>query len=239
VKVVVALAGEMQATELLRERVRDADLIVAADNGAARLVAIGLKPDRIIGDFDSIDPALLVELQMAGADVVAHPDPENKTDGQVAMELALEAGAREIVLLGAHGGERADHTLVGLLYAVARRYATNASGVGGRVTRMEGGRAGVGLGGGPEWGTAERRSVRFEGAVGDYVSLIPISAVVEGIETMGLRWAVGEGRLALGQAEGMSNAMAERTGGYTIDSGVALATHHFSTRAGAATRPRG
>jgi thiamine pyrophosphokinase len=231
VKVVVALAGEMQGTDLLRERVRDADLIVAADNGASRLTAIGLKPDRIIGDFDSIDPALLAELQMAGADAVAHPDPQNKTDGQVAMELALEVGAREILLLGAHGGDRVDHTLADLLFAVAPLYATNGRGEAVRVTVIDGWTEAVGLGVGPEWGASERRSVAFTGAAGDYVSLIPISTSVEGIETSGLRWALREARLALGQAEGLSNELAGPEGGFSIASGVALATHQFSRRA--------
>ena len=230
-KVVVALAGEMEATDLLRERVRDADLIVAADNGASRLVAIGLKPDRIIGDFDSIDPALLAELQMAGADAVAHPDPQNKTDGQVAMELALEGGAREIVLLGTHGGLRADHTLANLLFAVTPLYAVNGRGQAVQVTVIDGWTEAVGLGVGPEWDAPERRSVQFTGTAGDYVSLVPISAAVEGIETAGLRWSLREARLTLGQAEGVSNELAEDEGGFTIGSGIALATHQFSSRA--------
>ena len=221
----------MQATELLRERVRDADLIVAADNGASRLTAIGLKPDRIIGDFDSIDPALLAELQMAGADAVAHPDPQNKTDGQVAMELALEVGATEIVLLGAHGGERVDHTLADLLFAVAPLYGTNGRGEAVRTTVIDGWTEAVGLGIGPEWDAPARPSVAFTGEVGDYVSLIPISATVEGIETVGLRWPLRAARLTLGQGEGVSNELAEATGGFTIASGVALATHQFSRRA--------
>ncbi|HEY7332024.1 MAG TPA: thiamine diphosphokinase, partial [Candidatus Limnocylindria bacterium] len=43
-----------------------ADLVIAADGGAAFLEAIGRRPDVVVGDLDSIDAALAERLAAAG-----------------------------------------------------------------------------------------------------------------------------------------------------------------------------
>ncbi|MEE9276944.1 MAG: thiamine diphosphokinase [Dehalococcoidia bacterium] len=214
-KVVVGLGGEMQDTALLRDRVAGADLIIGADSGAARLVACGIRPNLVTGDFDSLDPALLAELQMAGTDSVPHPDPENITDAEAALRLAAERGADEVVLLGTHGAERLDHSFGSMLLTVNAAYSSL------RITIIDGWTEAVGLRG------DGRRSVRFEGETGDYVSLVALTERVTGVRTEGLRWPLRDGELRLGTTQGVSNELAGREGGFEIKGGAALATHHF------------
>ena len=143
-KIVVALGGEIADSGLLRARVAGAELTIAADSGASRLEQAGLSPDIVIGDFDSLSEAELAALRRRGVEIVPHPDPQQQTDGHVALQLAAERGASEVVLLGAGGGERLDHQLTNLLFLVALEFAalpisaislwTEAVGLHGRET---------------------------------------------------------------------------------------------------------
>ena len=97
-----------------------ADLLVAADGGARFLLQQGLRPDVVVGDFDSLAESDLTRLRDAGVDIVAHPVRKDMTDGELAVDEALRRGAGELVLAGALGA--LDHTLGHL--AILRRLAT-------------------------------------------------------------------------------------------------------------------
>ncbi len=215
----MALGGEITDTALLRARVRGAELVIAADSGADRLTAIGLRPNVVIGDFDSLRPERVAALDASGVEIVAHPHPEARTDGQVALELAAARGAAELVLLGARGGNRLDHSLGNVLFLVAGEFAAMP------ITLVSGWSEAIGL-----FGRVQgygRESIRFQGEAGDYVSLIPLSRQVLGVTTDGLRWPLDGADLSLGLPMATSNELLGTDGGFTIEDGVAIATHQF------------
>lgn len=86
-----------------------ADLVVAADGGGRFLATVGLTPDLLVGDFDSLDGAAVERARRGGARVVRHPVRKDQTDGELAVAAALGAGAHEVVLAGALGA--LDHVL--------------------------------------------------------------------------------------------------------------------------------
>ncbi|MCY3918863.1 MAG: thiamine diphosphokinase [Chloroflexi bacterium] len=210
--VVVALGGPTPDTPLLRARIADAALFIAADSGARRLAALGLRPDLLTGDFDSLTAAQREAAERAGAEVVPHPEPQQTTDGAVALRLAVERGARSIVVLGAHGGERMDHSLGNLLAffdpALGSLPVTAVDGHSEATALRAGGRA----------------SVTFEGRAGDYVSLLPVSAAVR-VSTQGLRWPLADASLSRGMSRALSNELLGTSGGYALSEGAALAVH--------------
>ncbi len=210
--VVVALSGPTPDTALLRARIADASLFIAADAGAQRLAALGLRPDVLTGDFDSLPAARREAAVRAGAEVVAHPEPQQTTDGAVALRLAVERGAESIVVLGAHGGERMDHSLGNLLAlfdpALGSLPVTAVDGHGEATALRADGRA----------------SVLFQGRAGDYVSLLPVSDAVR-VSTQGLRWPLADASLSRGMSRGLSNELLGARGGYALSQGAALAVH--------------
>jgi thiamine pyrophosphokinase len=114
---VVFLDGDYGDPGWYRALARRADLVLAADGGAGMLDRIGIRPDAVVGDFDSLDPAIAARLPAAGVELVRHPVRKDVTDGELAVEEALRRGAGEVVLVGAIGA--LDHTLGHL--AILRR----------------------------------------------------------------------------------------------------------------------
>ena len=84
------------------------DLVIAADAGYRTCLALGLQPDLLVGDFDSMEaPADFPNLLRA-------PVEKDDTDTLAAIRLGLDRGCREFYLYGGTGGPRLDHTLANL-----------------------------------------------------------------------------------------------------------------------------
>ena len=67
------------------------DTIIAADGGGRHCRQLGLTPDILIGDFDSLEPADLEAFVAAGARIVRHPARKDYTDLELALLLAQPA----------------------------------------------------------------------------------------------------------------------------------------------------
>src|SRR6187402_61492 len=92
-----------------------ADQVVAVDGGTAWLASVGRRPDLVIGDLDSADPALIAVLEAKGVPIERHAAAKDASDTELAVAAALAAGAEEVVILGALAGPRLDHQLANLM----------------------------------------------------------------------------------------------------------------------------
>ena len=92
----------------LASALRPGDTIIACDAGYRNCAPLGCKPDIIVGDFDT---APCPEQQ---DDVIVLPHVKDDTDTEYAAKLASEKGCSEVLLLGALGGRRLEHTLANL-----------------------------------------------------------------------------------------------------------------------------
>ncbi|WP_320201145.1 thiamine diphosphokinase [Agrobacterium sp. rho-13.3] len=112
----ILLGGTITVTHRLQKAVAGAR-VIAADSGMRHADALGLVPELWVGDFDSSDKALLERWP----DVTQQPFPAAKgvTDGEIAVSEALARGAKRLTLVGALAGERSDHAVFHLLYAVS------------------------------------------------------------------------------------------------------------------------
>ena len=78
-------------------------LTIAADGGLQHTQALGLSPDVILGDFDS--------LGYVPEDSRVFPVEKDDTDAMLAVRLGLERGCGEFLLYGSLDGPRLDHTV--------------------------------------------------------------------------------------------------------------------------------
>lgn len=108
------LGGSLEPTPRLLHQITGSR-VIAADGGMIHARTLGLEPELWVGDFDSASP----ELQALYAHIPQQrfPAAKDKTDGELAIEAALERGATRLLLLGAMGGQT-DHALAHLLLSL-------------------------------------------------------------------------------------------------------------------------
>ncbi|WP_374832336.1 thiamine diphosphokinase [Paenochrobactrum pullorum] len=115
---VILLGGDLTVTDRLRRQVEGARFL-AADGGMRHALRLGVVPELWLGDFDSTDPDLLEVF--AEVPRQTFPVAKDMTDGELALNKAYQLGATRVILCGAFGGDRTDHTLLHL--TMATRYA--------------------------------------------------------------------------------------------------------------------
>ena len=181
---------------------------MAADGGADTADQLGIRPDLVVGDFDSIAPGGLDRLRASGVPVEVAPAAKDESDTELAVRAALGRGADALTIVGALGG-RPDHLLanVGLLalpeLADRRVELLDAR---SRVTLIR--------------GPATRELV---GRVHDLVSLLPFGTGVEGVTTTGLAWSLAGEALPAGPSRGLSNRRTAPVARVTVRAGLLLA----------------
>lgn len=177
-------------------------LVVAADSGADVARSLGLVPDVIVGDFDSVTPAGAA----AARERRRFPADKDATDLALALAEARDRGAASVTVLGGAGG-RLDH----LLANVAVLASEDLAGV--RVDAL--------MGPARLWVVRGRRTVG--GAVGQVVTLLAHGGPATGVRTTGLRWALAGETLAAGSSRGVSNVLTAPEATVTVETGVVLA----------------
>ena len=91
--------------EYIEERVQDGDIVVCADSGYKNALSMGVKVDVLVGDFDSLG-----SIPNGDFELVRVPAEKNSTDTQLAVDIAIERGADEIIIVSSTSG-RVDHAL--------------------------------------------------------------------------------------------------------------------------------
>jgi thiamine pyrophosphokinase len=188
--------------------------VVAADGGLARARAIGLRPDVLVGDLDSLDPALLAAAEADGIPVRRAPTDKDESDTEVALLAAIERGATRITVLGAFGGPRLDHALANLWLLAHPALASAAI-----VLLDAGSRAFLVQAPGADGGPVTRGLPGPDGAT---ITLLPFGGDVAGITTSGLAYPLRDEPLTVGPARGLSNLRTGIDAAVTIRSGRLL-----------------
>ena len=106
---VIVSAGELRDYARARDFLHEGDFFVFCDGGLAHADGLGIKPDLVVGDFDSCDAGVLAKWHDS-CKIVQLPREKDDTDTLFAVKLALEKGFDDFLLLGAMGG-RFDHAL--------------------------------------------------------------------------------------------------------------------------------
>lgn len=101
------IVGAMSLSMSLRPYPAPGDYVIAADRGYDSLMAFGVQPDLVVGDFDSLGHT------PSHPNVIQLPAEKDDTDMVFALRKGLELGYRRFVLLGGVGG-RVEHTYANL-----------------------------------------------------------------------------------------------------------------------------
>ena len=209
------------------------DKVFAVDKGLEYADALGLVPELIIGDFDTVDEKLLdrYEKQLTEADkklaeadnqaaevdrqsvrIIRHPSHKDQTDTELALYCAKEDNASRVTILGATGS-RLDHVLANiglLLYACRSGMDAAIIDEHNRIRLLA-----------SEYAVNEVTIDKAE-QYGSYVSLIPVTPVVSGVTTKGLLYSLDNAVIEQGNGLTVSNEIIEKTARIQIESGAVL-----------------
>lgn len=173
------------------------DLIIAADGGAGHCMNLGIKPGVAIGDFDSISPDHLNRLKEAGTEIIRHPVRKDCTDLELALKLAVDRGADEILIFGALG-RRWDMTIANILMPAASHLLAQS-----QVRIIDGFQEILLL--------CEMKPHAIHGRAGDILSLVPLSGDVRDLTLGGLEYPLQDDILKFGATRGISNVLVADT----------------------------
>jgi len=211
-RIILFANGELPYPDQARALIRPDDFILCADGGARHAMSLGLTPDRVVGDFDSLDSTDLLRLSRDGAELDVYPRDKDYTDLELALQVARDLRPEEVILLGALGG-RLDQTLANIFLLARPEYATL------RVTLVNG----------PERAWVVRDELVVRGRPGDILSVIPLTPDVTGLTYHhGLRWPLTDAALPFGSSRGVSNELVAEEARLSLKTGVILVVYRES-----------
>ncbi|MCM8899772.1 thiamine diphosphokinase [Caldicoprobacter algeriensis] len=189
-KVLIIANGEIRDIQKVKAMLPQVDYTICADGGVRHARGLGVVPDLIVGDFDSLPDEALREYSMAGIPIKRYPADKDKTDMQIAVDTAVDMGASQVFLLGAFGS-RWDHSYANMLmlYRLATRGIKAQILDSHNVVMVSSGK------------------VEIEGEIGQTLSLLPLSGDVRILRTDGLKYPIVDGILPLDFPYGVSNVL--------------------------------
>lgn len=198
------------ARDFLREKGALADCVVSVDGGLEVTRALGLVPDAIVGDFDSVHQEILEEYRK-NPEILwdVHRPEKDETDTELTINTAIKLGCARLMILGATGG-RLDHELSNIhLLKLCLDLGVEAFlyDAWNKVYLLDGG----------------KRFVRGE-TYGTYVSFIPLTERVRGITLRGFKYPLTGKDLTVGVEAGLcvSNEVKEEEAFISFESGILI-----------------
>ncbi|WP_052045358.1 thiamine diphosphokinase [Peptostreptococcus sp. MV1] len=189
----LVLNGQLDDYDYIRDVVNynKYELIIAVDGGANHLYKMGIMPNYILGDLDSIDEEIRKYYESSEVVFKKFPTKKDETDAELAVWLVEEEGLLGIDIYGALGG-RIDHELanIQLLYYILER---------GMYPRI--------ISENEEIYILKNDEMNLKGNIGDIVSIIPIMGDARGITLANMEYSVEELDLKYSITRGISNVM--------------------------------
>jgi thiamine pyrophosphokinase len=164
---------------------------------------LGIKPDFIVGDFDTVNQELLEHYEK---DIILrHPPEKDQTDTELAIETALNSGCNRLVFFGATGS-RLDHSL-GNIFLLERLLK---QGITAEILN-ENNRLYL----------KNREFVLYrKETAGDYVSLLPLTETVEKVTLCGFKYPVEHLTFYRKKTLGISNEITEEEARAEFSQGI-------------------
>lgn len=186
-------------------------LVIAADGGLRAADTLGIVPNYIVGDFDTISPLVLFKYEeMENVKIKRFRPKKDFTDTYIALMTAIEEESFAIHIIGGTGS-RLDHTLANIqLLQVALNNGIEAI-IVSRNNRIR-------LLG------KKRHDIKIYKGEYKYVSLIPLTDLVTGISTKGLEYNLEERDFYIDKdiSLGVSNEILDKEAEVHIDNGTLI-----------------
>lgn len=184
-----------------------ADYVICADGGLEKAEKLGLRPDIILGDFDSVAPGILERYKSLNIETVTYPSEKDYTDMELAVECAVKKGFNHIVLIGA-SGTRLDHTVANImLLDKYHRMGINIEIIDNNNHIKI---------------ISDNADVEIRYVKNHFVSLVPVTETIEGLTLEGFKYPLDNVKVKRGSALLISNEITRDEGRIILKKGTAL-----------------
>lgn len=178
--------------------------VVAADSGLDQAYSLGITPDLVVGDMDSVTSEALARATATGVLIERYPIDKDATDLELAIAAAVRAGYTRGTIIGGTGGRMA-HTLANAMlllddHGIALEWRTRRS----IITGIQAG-----------------ASRTFRRSEGNLLSVIAVGATAT-CTSSGLRWPLDGIPMAAGSTRGVSNEIVSDEAQITVSGGQVL-----------------
>lgn len=112
-KIAIIANGTINDHDFHKKILKESDVLICADGGANIAKQLDIFPHYIIGDLDSIEPMVLDYFKKQGESKIIKDTNQDKTDLELAIDLAQTLNPSEIKIYAALGN-RIDHTLANI-----------------------------------------------------------------------------------------------------------------------------
>lgn len=177
---------------------KDGDLVICADSGYRHCTALGIKPDIVMGDFDSMP-------DYYGENVIRFKCEKDETDTLLAVDYAIEKGCGEIVIFGALGGRR-DHEIANV-YLLKKMLDQGVKGV------IDDGKNKMFL---------INEKTYLDRGESKYLSIFPIFGAAEGESISGTKYTLENYALSVDDTVGISNEIVKPQAKINLKKGYLL-----------------
>ena len=203
-KCILIGAGDLTVGQIPRS---NEDFVIVVDGGLDYCEFLGIEPDLILGDFDSVtdgERQALESIETQCPEKVIRLKPEkDDTDMLYAIKYALERGYREFRIYAATGG-RFDHTLANIQCLL---YLKNHDAVG---YLMDGNGMILAL---------QNESVAFRENMEGYLSLFSLGKKAEGVTIKGLKYELENATISNDFPIGISNEFIGKKAEISVENG--------------------
>lgn len=211
---IVLAGGELPLDHLLPDLLSATGPVVAADGGLRHAAPLGLEPDLLVGDLDSVTGDVLAAYPTLPTE--RRPTEKDELDLELALAAAARLGATSARVIGAFG-DRLDQSFAALLIAARWLMAEPTFPVSLHAGRHEG-----------HVVTAGRR-LRLAAPAGTTVSLLALAGDAT-VSTAGLRYPLERDPLPFGVGLGVSNELVGGEADVTCHDGLIAVLLLHATR---------
>ncbi len=120
--VLISLSGDCSTNYSLKEL--NFDEIIGVDNGATHLFDRSLIPSKVIGDLDSISPALLEKVKKMNIELIRYEPNKDKTDFELSLGIVNKPNEKNIFIIGGEEGD-IDHLFSIFSLIINFEFSTN------------------------------------------------------------------------------------------------------------------
>lgn len=209
-RVVIIAGGNLNNPDFYKKQLNKDDYIICVNGGSSHALEMGLRPDLLVGDMDSLAESVRDSILKSKPEIISHPPEKDKSDLELALDYAVREKPSEIIILGALGGKRAEHFFINLLLL----QIPMKKGIKARIIDES-----------HEIHIAEN-SFEVSGSPGDYLSLFALTSEVREITTEGLKYPLQKGTLHFGSTLGLSNEFIDNQASIFFESGTLLLIKH-------------